>query len=1062
MPTYGQVITVAGTGEEGYSGDGRPAADARISGTGTIDVGPDGTLYLVDRWARRVRAVNGDGVIDTVPGTRVLRTPQNDGPEVNGRQHSPSDGPQAVAVGQDGALYVAGRETVRRIGRDGSSTTLARVGAHPVHSPGDIAVDADGNIYVSNDGRVHKIDPAGRTTTIAGGGSLDPLDADGKAATEARLGSHDIRIAVDSRASVYLVAPSGPGSNRERSSVHRVDTDGVLRTVAGSGEPGFSGDGGPAASARVSSELGGVDVDGGGNLYFHDAGNGVVRVVGADGTVTSIASLPRTAGAHSNDLAVGPRGDVYVRTGAHVRMVARGADEPTARSTAEPTYAPRFSDDEPGAVRTVAGSDHAERLAPSPPTYLTSRLLRVAGGPDGSRYYSDAEGNRVVKIAPDGSDSPFAGTGESGFGGDGAAAAQALLNHPTGLDVGPDGSVYVADSGNHRVRRIDPNGVITTVAGNGRRGDRGGNVAVLGDGGPATAATVTPVDVAVGVDGSLYLADGENSRIRRVAPDGTISTVAGGGRRWKEAADGHPAVEAGLGHPSAVAVGRDGAVYLLDGGIQGVWPSVRMIDPRGGIRTVAGSSYRYEEEGGFGGDGGPAVEAELNNPHDIATGPNGTLYIADTYNARIRAVTAEGVITTVAGTGVRADSGDGGDATTAGVGEPQAVDVDGSGSVLTVNLRGDRTRRIDRGAITTIATPAQPSGTAGRDADESATEVAVDAAGMAVDHDGALFVADRTSGVYRITADGAIDRSFADHAEFARPEAVAVGPDGSRYIASGGAVHRLTAGGTPVLVAGGGPVAEGNDRVEPGHPATIAHFRSVVDLAVSAGGVLYVATPEAAYRLDDGKLTTVYDRADDGREQLRGIAVDAERHLYIAVSDEGHDSGLVHRVNPDGERVIVAGNGASTGQEGNGDGDDATGARLEGALDVAVDDSGNLYIGTYGGIRRVDGDGTITTVSTNPSVDGVRDGIGPLALDRHGDLYYADRGHKQVKLLVQPEKITEPSGWHALAWITSGVLALAAVAWFGLRRHRRTPRKPTAGDGPATDRAASPATSAEE
>ncbi|MBY8852973.1 hypothetical protein K7G98_33975, partial [Saccharothrix sp. MB29] len=186
------------------------------------------------------------------------------------------------------------------------------------------------------------------------------------------------------------------------------------------------------------------------------------------------------------------------------------------------------------------------------------------------------------------------------------------------------------------------------------------------------------------------------------------------------------------------------------------------------------------------------------------------------------------------------------------------------------------------------------------------------------------------------------------------------------------------------------PVAEGNDRVEPGHPATIAHFRSVVDLAVSAGGVLYVATPEAAYRLDDGKLTTVYDRADDGREQLRGIAVDAERHLYIAVSDEGPGSGLVHRVNPDGERVIVAGNGASTGQEGNGDGDDATGARLEGALDVAVDDSGNLYIGTYGGIRRVDGDGTITTVAANPSVDGVRDGIGPLALDRHGDLYYAD------------------------------------------------------------------------
>jgi sugar lactone lactonase YvrE len=138
-------------------------------------------------------------------------------------------------------------------------------------------------------------------------------------------------------------------------------------------------------------------------------------------------------------------------------------------------------------------------------------------------------------------------------------------------------------------------------------------------------------------------------------------------------------------------------VYLLDDQVDGMRPSVRMIDPAGIVRTVAGDSYRDDWEGGFGGDGGPATRAELNNPQDIATGPDGTLYIADTHNSRIRAVDPAGTITTFAGTGQRADSGDDAAATQAALNEPQTIAVGADGAVHVITSDGDRIRQIAKG-----------------------------------------------------------------------------------------------------------------------------------------------------------------------------------------------------------------------------------------------------------------------------------------------------------------------------------------------------------------------------
>jgi hypothetical protein len=1042
--TFERFAVVAGTGEQGYSGDGHRATDARISDRGTIGVAPNGTLYIADAWSKRVRAVGEDGVIDTVPGTRALRSPATDGPEVDGWQYSPSDRPVAVAVGPDGTLYVAGSETVRRVAPDGSSAAVVALTATGLRDVTDIAVSG-GNVYLAGEGHVIRIDPSGAATAIAGGGELDPAEADGKPATQARLRGYNVRMAVDAHGTVYVVAPADSQSGRPNATLHRVGPDGTLHTVAG-GLPGFSGDGGPAAEAGTGANLGAVAVDPDGNVYFHDVDNGLIRVVDTRGVLRSIpARVPpsESAGLFGTSMTFGPDGALYVKTGAKVFKLVREK----AKAPHRPDYPARFSGDEPGAVHTVAGNGSDEDDQELIPGVGNEPRLKIAVGPDGTSYYSDLQRNRVMKVATDGTVSVLAGTGEAGFSNDGREAETAALKAPSGVAVGPDGSVYIADAGNYRLRKVDPAGVITTVAGNGQRGEPGGlfgeEVAVHGDGGPALAATVAPSDVAVGGDGSLYLAEGENKRISRIAPDGTISTVAGGGERWKEAADGHPAVESDLFRPSAVAVGPQGQVYFVDNEVETIAPAVRMVDTAGILRTVAGNSYRDESESGFAGDGGPGTKAEINNPHDVAVGADGVLYIADTYNARVRAVSPDGTITTFAGTGEPADSGDKGPAGKAAVNEPQSVAVDVEGALHVLTSPGDRIRVVADGTITTTARLTEPE----ERLHVRATEHAIQATDIAVDGDGNVLIGHAGDTMYKVDATGMLGEAFTSLPQVSRGQDIATGLDGSVYVASGNAVYRMN-GDEPLLVAGGGPAAAGKDRVGRDQPAELATFGQVTDLTVSPAGRLYVATNTAVYRLADGELTMAYRAtgpAELGSSRISGIAVDAQEQLYVADAEEDH----VYRVAPDGTRTTFAGADENTdAPDGNGDGEDAEDVSLGIPTDVVADGTGNVYIATYSGIRRVGPDGTITTVVGNPpDKDGSRGATGPLALDRHGNLYFADRKNNLIKVLVRPGELSNPVNWSLIIWLTAGALAATAAAWFVWRRHHN--QKATPPEAPA-------------
>jgi len=303
-------------------------------------------------------------------------------------------------------------------------------------------------------------------------------------------------------------------------------------------------------------------------------------------------------------------------------------------------------------------------------------LLGVAAGA--------APAGAIVK-ATDGTISGAAGT-VPGFAGDGGPATDALLDQPSDVAFTSASSYLIADTANDRIRRVGGDGIITTVAGDGNPGGSG-------DGGSALLAELdAPRGVTATPDGGYLIADTGNDRIRKVAADGTITTFAGSSGGLS--GDGGPAILAQLSAPSDTAVLPDGSVVIADTGND----RVREVSPDGTISTIAGTTR------GFGGDGGPATAAQLDQPRDVTVLSDGSVAVADTGNDRVRRFVPGGTIATVAGTGTAGLSGDGDPATSARLDAPAAVAALPNGGFLVADTGNDRVRRVTPlGAIFTVA-----------------------------------------------------------------------------------------------------------------------------------------------------------------------------------------------------------------------------------------------------------------------------------------------------------------------------------------------------------------------
>jgi uncharacterized protein YjdB len=615
---HAQVITTVAGGMR--PPDGVSATNSSLTYPTGVALDGAGNIYVADYGYQRIRKINSSGVITTVAG--------------NGRGGFGGDGGPATAA----YLY----------------------------NPIGVATDASGNVYIADrdNNRIRKINTSGIISTVAGTGAAR-FSGDGGPATAAEL-NFPTGVAADGIGNIYIAEDSS-------CRIRKIDVTGTITTFAGTGTPGFFGDGSSATAAELLYPIG-VATDGAGNVYIADADNNRVRKVDLLGIITTIAGN----GSYGLGTGIATANGIYHPTGVsadpsgNIFIVQAYNGNVTMINTL-------------GVMGIVAGHGTFGFGGDGGPATAAELFYPygIATDGGGNIYVADYYNSRVRKIK-----SGIINTIGGGWSGDGLAATSALLNYPAGVTVNGSGEILVADYHHHRIRKINASGIISTIAGDGIAGN-------TGDGGAATAARLYyPYDVATDHAGNIYIADLSDNRIRKISTSGIISAFAGSGA-FGSGGDGGPATAAQLYHPSGVAIDNSGNVYIADLYNH----KIRMVNTSGIISTVSGTGTY-----GFSGDGGAATAAELYYPYHVNADASGNIYIADCYNQRIRKVNAAGIISTFAGNGSYGYSGDGSPATAAGLYFPTSVATDASGNVIIADFDDNRIRKVNPlGVISTIA-----------------------------------------------------------------------------------------------------------------------------------------------------------------------------------------------------------------------------------------------------------------------------------------------------------------------------------------------------------------------
>jgi DNA-binding beta-propeller fold protein YncE len=691
------LLTIAGAGYR----TGIPAREADAGWPMGVVRRPDGDLIVVDYHAHRLWRIDSDGILHPFAGDGI---PGNSG--------------------------------------DGGPAGAARF-----FWPHDLTQDPAGNLYLSDLGNqvIRRIDAAtGVVTRVAGSGRVG-RGGDGGPALEAELDT-TCGVAVDGEGNLYL-------SSEWANTVRRVDAQtGIITTFAGqnalphpaaTGGPrngpglslmGFCGDGGPANAAAFHHPEH-LAFDSRGDLYVCDNSNDRIRKIDMrTGVITTVFGTGQRASNGDGGPAVAAstlmpdalcldvHDNLYVgeKYGFRIRKVDAasgivetlvgngvpgfGEEGLPGRQThcnsveagiwADPDGTVLWSDcsgrlrrydGHSGIVTTVLGgtSVHDEEVA-------TAAFLcgpgGLAVGLDGTLYLADVWNQRIRAINPvTGIIRTVAGNGARAYGGDNGPATAAYLGNPHDVAVDSRGRVLIADTRNGRVRRIEPDGLIRVVAGTTLPWDAGEGRWDKGDGGPALSASFSQIEaIAVDAEDNIYIGDGVG-RIRKIdAYSGVITTVAGVGQTGYTG-DGGLATQAHIGVPTAIRFDRGGNLYFSDR----LFHVVRKVDRAGVITTVAGCG-----EAGFSPDGAAARGAFLNQPWGLAVAPDSVIYLSDSRNNRVRMIGPDGLLHTVAGSDSAGDSGDGGLAPAACLNEPHGLCLWGAEILLISDHYNNRVKAV--------------------------------------------------------------------------------------------------------------------------------------------------------------------------------------------------------------------------------------------------------------------------------------------------------------------------------------------------------------------------------
>ena len=609
--------------------------------------------------------------------------------------------------------------------------------------PSGVALGPDSTLYVADSENhcIRRISPTGQVSTLAGGAGAGYADGLGRTARFWQ----PTDVAVDATGVVYV-------ADAQNHCLRRISPDGQVTTLAGSpGEEAYAD--GPRETARFG-QLGGLALDAAGTLYVTDNTHARVCAVSPSGQVRTLArsyisTEPDTGYVISPvDVAIGPGGTLYVAD------QQRGVLRMSADKGLQPL--------------PVVKSDPAAKP-------WLARLAGLVVDPTGVVYTTEEANGQIWRLGPDGYRQQWAGVPHDSYTIPPPPMQEgprnvASFNSPKGLALAPDGTLYVADAGNHRIRRLGSDGQVRTWAGTGN--------ATLLDGRGTAARFNAPLDIAATADGTVYVADTYNHCIRKITPDGRVTTLAG---------TGQPGLRNGPGrlarfrYPTGVAVDRRGVVYVADRDNH----CIRRISPTGQVTTVAGTGVA-----GFA--NGPARTARFRWPSDVVVAPDGTLYVADRGNGRVRRIRPDGQV----GTLVRGGAA-GSRESSSGIGTPTALALAANGT-LYVGAEEET-----GGVLYAVSPAGRVRYVAGGGGDRwlndgKGSEVTFgNMSGMVVDGQGRIYVAESNmhqirrvtpAGVVSTVAHGAGVFGPAESVlpDMDNPNGLAMGPGGTIYLTNGG------------------------------------------------------------------------------------------------------------------------------------------------------------------------------------------------------------------------------------------------------------------------------------
>jgi sugar lactone lactonase YvrE len=702
------ITTIAGTGQQGYSGDGGLAINAQLSNPYGVVVDGSGNIYIADISNTRIRKVDTLGIITTVAGKGVVGYSGDNGPATNAELKYP----QSIAVDHIGNLYIADSENnrIRKVDTNGIITTVAGTGEYGYtgdNGPASnakighvyrISVDGSGNLYIADSYHtIRKVDTNGIITTIAGNGQQG-YSGDGGLAINAQL-SNPYGAVLDGSGNIYI-------ADLSNSRIRKVDTYGIITTVAGTGVDGYSGDGGAATSGQINKPRS-ITIDKSGNIYIADVDNNRIRKIDTNGIITTVVGNGQSGYSGDGDIATNASlsthtgiafdaaGNLYIADtkNQRIRKVAFPQSDNanlTSLTLSAGTLSPAFSTETYNYSVTVANAVSSISVTPTveqfdakvtvngtPVTNSTaSSAIELNVGNNNITVVVTAEDDSTTKtytinVTRSANSAPSLASIENktvnelatlsftatATDSDGDTLIYSLIEAPTGAGIDSSSGFF-----SWTPTKEQGYGVYTL------------KIRVTDSGIPA-----------------LYAEEEINIMVEPLL---RITTYAGTGTSGYNS-DGGLATSSQLDAPTGITTDRAGNLYIADTRNH----RIRKVDTNGKITAVAGTGAE-----GYSGDGGPATNAQLDLPSDVAIDKEGNIYVADAGNDRIRKISTDGIITTIAGTGVYGFSGDGGPVTSAQFRNPYSVAVDGLGNIFIADFNNNRVRKVDtNGIVSTVA-----------------------------------------------------------------------------------------------------------------------------------------------------------------------------------------------------------------------------------------------------------------------------------------------------------------------------------------------------------------------